>query len=774
MEALRGNGINQHKNLYYINDFEVQKRGRNSNRRKNVHSDPLEEGTLVSEVSFNIEENENKMNLISAPHGMKRKNEDVKENALVRREMNLISSIPHRSKASNIGPVSSLSDAELEKRRLFLHAAIGHLSKEKMELAKKFDSILGLDHRILQSMKKKELECEGCIYGKSIRRPKSNKISRKENAQRMAIQESKRKIGEVLHCDVIGPINLRPGTYNENIFRALGQPRYVSVIVEGKTRKKFVQVSSSKNIVGSHIRSVIPFIQRQQNTNVLWVRSDGAPEYHVKKELKDFYEKEGIRFTITQSFSPFQNGIAERANDLIMRTARAMLHFAHLDLAFWGKAVEYAVLLSDFNIPNANDGKTIFEIWNKAKPHLKDFPIFGVDAIITILKEHRENPKVGHTGKKMIFIGKNLLYHAGYEFYDLELHKVINSSDAIFLSTFTVGRTIAPIPYSELQQIQEERDQLDPNELYRFEIQDLNEAAIKRMGENKGQEATPIRQSSNAFKMELENEEVVHKQGKINAALKQMIAESERRYSNPIVNSNSDLRRRTSIRRRIPPMRLGLADERDFDDVSRNEIEQLRIAIEEYEYDQLNLIPEVELEIDPEWAKFGSDYIPKSARIAFQISHWRKAMEDEMTSLEKNKTYVPIMSKAEIKGKKIIGVRWVFAIKRDEHGKIVRYKARLVVKGYSQIPGLDYGETFAPTLRRESFRILFAFANEWDYEIHQMDFETAFLNAFLKEVIFIQQPDCFEIKDVVALRLIKSLYGLKQAPENGMMKSVFS
>src|SRR5262249_35187840 len=117
-------------------------------------------------------------------------------------------------------------------------------------------------------------------------------------------------------------------------------------------------------------------------------------------------------------------------------------------------------------------------------------------------------------------------------------------------------------------------------------------------------------------------------------------------------------------------------------------------------------------------------------------------------------------------GKSIVGTKWVFKNKMDESGKVVRNKARLVAKGYSQEEGIDYDETYAPVARLEAIRLMLAYACFKDFKVYQMDVKSAFLNGFIKEEVFVEQPLGFEdpFKPDYVFKLNKALYGLKQAP----------
>jgi hypothetical protein len=114
----------------------------------------------------------------------------------------------------------------------------------------------------------------------------------------------------------------------------------------------------------------------------------------------------------------------------------------------------------------------------------------------------------------------------------------------------------------------------------------------------------------------------------------------------------------------------------------------------------------------------------------------------------------------------VVGTKWVFRNKQDEHGMVTRNKARLVAKGYSQVEGLDFGETYAPIARLESIRILLAYATCHGFKLYQMDVKSAFLNGPIKEEVYVKQPLGFEDSEYPnhVYKLSKVLYGLKQAP----------
>ncbi|KAK8636397.1 hypothetical protein V6N13_124143 [Hibiscus sabdariffa] len=136
---------------------------------------------------------------------------------------------------------------------------------------------------------------------------------------------------------------------------------------------------------------------------------------------------------------------------------------------------------------------------------------------------------------------------------------------------------------------------------------------------------------------------------------------------------------------------------------------------------------------------------------------WLEAMRSEMDSMSDNQVWTLVEPP---EGVKPIGCKWVFKKKTDMDGNVQTYKGRLVAKGYRQIHGIDYDETFSPVAMFKSIRILLD-----DYEIWQMDVKTAFLNGKLEEDVYMTQPEGFVTPENAGkvCKLQRSIYGLKQA-----------
>lgn len=138
---------------------------------------------------------------------------------------------------------------------------------------------------------------------------------------------------------------------------------------------------------------------------------------------------------------------------------------------------------------------------------------------------------------------------------------------------------------------------------------------------------------------------------------------------------------------------------------------------------------------------------------------WKVSISEELQAHSDNNTWTLVEKPKSVK---VIGCKWVFRVKDEPTG--LRYKSRLCAKGYAQTKGMDYDETFSPTVRYDSIRVLLSIAAEQNLEIMQFDIKTAFLYGELNEQIFMTPPEGLQCAPNMVCKLNKSLYGLKQAP----------
>jgi hypothetical protein len=155
---------------------------------------------------------------------------------------------------------------------------------------------------------------------------------------------------------------------------------------------------------------------------------------------------------------------------------------------------------------------------------------------------------------------------------------------------------------------------------------------------------------------------------------------------------------------------------------------------------------------------------PQKVFEALEDPDWVEAMHEKLNNFKRNKVWSLVEKPKDCRN--VIGTKWVFKNKQDTNGIVVRNKDCLVAQGYSQVEGIDYGETYAPVARLESIRILLAYASHHNFKLYQMDVKSAFLNGPLHELVYVKQPPGFEDPyfPTHVYKLDKALYGLKLAP----------
>jgi hypothetical protein len=155
--------------------------------------------------------------------------------------------------------------------------------------------------------------------------------------------------------------------------------------------------------------------------------------------------------------------------------------------------------------------------------------------------------------------------------------------------------------------------------------------------------------------------------------------------------------------------------------------------------------------------------VPRTYRTALADPHWRQAMEEEFSALQSNNTWDLVPRPPS---RNVVSGKWIFKHKFNADGSLERYKARWVLRGFSQRPGIDFDETFSPVVKPATVRTVLTLALTRNWPIHQLDVKNAFLHGTLSETVYCSQPSGFADAahpDFVC-RLNRSLYGLKQAP----------
>jgi hypothetical protein len=173
-----------------------------------------------------------------------------------------------------------------------------------------------------------------------------------------------------------------------------------------------------------------------------------------------------------------------------------------------------------------------------------------------------------------------------------------------------------------------------------------------------------------------------------------------------------------------------------------------------HDNDQINLLSEaMVVQIDDEFRTL------KEAKDSPEWPEWEKAIRSELDQHQEKGTW-ELVEKPE--GARLLNNKWVFVLKRDKEGLVIKHKARLIVEGCGQHPG-DYFNMHSPVVRIESIRAILAIATAKGLRIQQMDVKGAYLNGILKETLYMRQPDGFDDGSGRVCQLKRTLYGLKQS-----------
>ena len=423
--------------------------------------------------------------------------------------------------------------------------------------------------------------------------------------------------------------------------------------------------------------------------------------------------------------------------------ARSMLKAKKMLAAFWGEAVSTAVFILNRAPTKSLDGMTPFEAWHGRKPDVSFLRTFGC---IGHVKKTKPNlPKLEDRSSPMVFLG----YERGskaYRLYDPQARRVVVSRDVVFDEA-------ACWSWEEEQGDGEAvrgawRDFI----IEHVEVQDGEDAdgeaaaspgvgspasgaAATSPGGGSPAPASPVSETGEA-------EPAPHLPAGSPAtpAAPSPGSASPIHYVTPPPSASSNVDAEYSGE----PLRFRAVDDLVGDSSPPGQAARV--------------LDDLELHL-------GSAEEPPSFAAAEQEACWRVAMLEEMAAVEENHTWELVDPPI---GCRPIGLKWVFKVKKNERGEVVRHKARLVAKGFVQREGIDFEEVFAPVARMESVRLLLALAASRSWEVHHLDVKSAFLNGELAEEVYVQQPPGFVVagKEHRVLRLRKALYGLRQAPRS--------
>ncbi len=577
-----------------------------------------------------------------------------------------------------------------------------------------FEAHCRLGHPCLQYLKKvcpqfksaTSLDCETCHFAKHHRTSLGPRTSRRTDSA-----------FALVHSDVWGPcfVTAKPGF------------RYFISFVDDYSRMTRVYFMKSRSEVFDHFCTFCTEIKAQFGTSVRILRSDNAKEY-MSESFRKYMSQHGILHQTSCVDTPAQNGVAERKNRHLLETARALLFQNKVPKYFWADAVSTASFLIN-RMPSAVlDDDIPYRLLAPDRPLFSIEPkIFGCTCYVRDVRPHIT--KLDPKSLKCIFLGYSLI-QKGYRCYSPDLQKYLISIDVAFSEQ-------VPFFSSPLIPSRQDDDHDDDNWL----IYSIPSVGVSEQPsyDNTIDQAT----SSGTLTQALDKSVLVQHPDLFSMSdpptqgetLVDACPPSDTSVSAP----SNDLDLHISIRK------------------GKRQCKSVYSIANFVSYDGLSTSTRALI------SSLDSVTVPKNVKEALSHSGWTDAMFDEITPLDDNQTWDLVRLP---EGKKVVGCKWVFAVKVNPDGSVARLKARLVAKGYAQTYGVDYLDTFSPVAKLSSVRLFISLAASRDWPLHQLDIKNAFLHGELQEEVYMEQPPGFVAQGGRGrvCRLNKALYGLKQSP----------
>jgi len=605
--------------------------------------------------------------------------------------------------------------------------------------------------------------CANCAEAKAKQHPVSKEIKERANLP-----------GERLFVD-IQPIRKE----------SAGGSRNWILIVDDHSDYCMSHFTKSRDELSETMLKVIKILQERYMMNVKFIRMDNAGENKsLMQMLEEKYPKIYVEFTAPGT--PQQNGRVEKKFDTLIGYARAILNEAGFDVMLrnklWAEAASFVTTTHNLLV---KEGMTPYEKFYTSKPSIVDDELrsFGELAVITKRKGTIQ-PKFDNRGRTCVFIGYTKGPTRTFRFLDLKTMSAIHSRDIRWLNRFykDIKNNYNLKQFEELQEEEEERENTTAND---YEVENitrvtddekdqeddeeeiifLNEEEENQQREELFENYSDLEEQETGLNEETSSKRGWKKEGKYE--LKNLATSYNETNQNiqqgRTLRSGRELGNQEQLSTLISDQIHGMIDLRNDPSFAYDFAMMILASFEETD-------PEIAKEKIQEKHKrnpmfFADIYdCPGNYNQAwnhedkFQRDKWREAISKELEKMEKKKVWVKINKQEMEQERKPIKCKWVFMIKRNG-----TFRARLVACGYSQIPGIDFDESYAPVVNDVTYRVMIIISIMLELSPGLIDVEVAFLHGELEETIYMECPQGIQHNGNQVLHLKKTLYGLVQA-----------
>ena len=652
------------------------------------------------------------------------------------------------------GPTSGMIRSKLEEE----HRRLGHIGRTKLEELAKAGQ-LQYPWEELKEDNFKSSDCPTCQSWKAVRPPK-------DNAPKHPLSQ-----GMLLHVDIAGPFD--PS-------RRLN--RWLVVIIDDYSDAIEVVPTRHKSEAFNVLRDTATRWGRQFGNDVRVIRSDGDSVFQ-SEAANLWYKREGIRHHVTPRYTAELNGKAERTIRTIKDGIRAMLGGSSLGHQYFDYAAQYFAVIHNKTTVIPESDENVWEVLTMRHPNLHTVRQFGQVNYVQIPSEIRhKNSFDTKSAMRCRILGQDPDV-SGWIVLVEATNEIIRSRDVKPL-TGSVSQEPEVSAIGVRTSVSNEEEMEDDVVI---EGDDEEAEGDEDVGGAPDMDDPLSDVSADVFTPPTPHFQIPISFERVKGPIQPGYDESTQQYVDKtgIIVTESLIDQLKDRNQK----RLDLTDEE-------------KGLLQRWKHYQLSAAPEAAPPQEESLGRGQRKKVPSShidgdrwygrnARIAYLASEsalgvttasadpdpttyqqatsssnvklWQPAIDKELDSLRAKKVFRPCVLP---KGRKAISCRWIFTTKRDAAGIITKRKARLVARGFSQQPGVDFEDTFAPVSRLVSLRLLLTMAATLDWEIHQADVEGAYLNGKIKEEIYMEVPPGYKVSQGQnCVKIDGALYGLKQAAQ---------
>ncbi|GJT04999.1 retrovirus-related pol polyprotein from transposon TNT 1-94, partial [Tanacetum coccineum] len=483
--------------------------------------------------------------------------------------------------------------------------------------------------------------------------------------------------------------------------------KFILVIVDDYSRFTWVKFLRSKDETPEFVIKFLKQIQVGLNKTVRYILTDNGTKF-VNQVLTEYYESVGIFHQKSVSRTPQQNDVVERRNRTLMEVARTILIFSKASMFLWAEAVATACYTQNRSLIYTRHNKTPYELVHDKKPDLTFLRVFG--ALCYPTNDIEDLGKLQPTADIGIFVG----YAPSRK-----------GPTPMFLMPGQISSGLVPNPVPASPYVPPTNKEL--------------EILFQPMFDEYLEPPRVERPVSSAIAVQV-----------------------------PVISANTPSSTTIDQDAPSPNNPFAYADNNPFVNVFASEPSSEASSSGDASSAESTHVTQPHHYLR-KWSKdhpldnvIGNPSRPVSTR--------KQLATDALWCLYNSIHKFDQLQVWELVPRPdcvmIIALKWIYKVKLDEYGDVLKNKARLVAKGYRQEEGINFVESFAPVARIEAIRIFIANAASKNMTIYQMDVKTSFLNGELKEEVYVSQPEGFVDPDhpIHVYRLKKALYGLKQAP----------